>query len=267
MNIGRNVFGVGAAALGMVGLVWGDFATVWQPVPAELPGYRGLAYAAAVLLLACGVGLQLKRSASIAACALAALFLAFAVPWAVRVVRFPQLFGTWAGCAEQLALAIAPLSLMAAGKPRQGRLCRIAFGACAIAFGLNHFFALPQTAGMVPSWIPPGQIFWAAATGIFYVSGGVALVTGVLASLAARLLALMIACFGVLIWAPALFAHPESHLVWAGNAINLLATAGAWIIADSISAGKSRDVPAAGGGSDPLLPARRWRPQRQVTDS
>ena len=238
MNIGPNVFGVGATALGVIGLVWGDFAPIWQPVPAEIPGYRSLAYGAALLLLACGLGLQLKLSAGIAACALAVLFVAFAIPWAVRVVRFPELFGTWGGCAEQLALATGALTLMAAGKPCLELLWRVAFGVCAIIFGLNHFFALSQTAHMVPAWIPPGQLFWAVATGIFYFGGGVALVTGVWASLAARLLALMIACFALFIWAPALFAQPDNHVVWAGNAMTLLAAAVARIIAEAIDSQK-----------------------------
>ncbi len=29
-NLGSHVYGLGAIALGLIGLVWGDFASVWQ---------------------------------------------------------------------------------------------------------------------------------------------------------------------------------------------------------------------------------------------
>ena len=46
ISLGQRVFGLAAVALGVVGLVWDDFALVWQPVPANLPGRAMLAYAA-----------------------------------------------------------------------------------------------------------------------------------------------------------------------------------------------------------------------------
>jgi len=46
-NLGSRVYGLGAVALGLVGLVWGDFAAVWQPVQAGVPHREVLAYVAA----------------------------------------------------------------------------------------------------------------------------------------------------------------------------------------------------------------------------
>jgi hypothetical protein len=45
----------------------------------------------------------------------------------------------------------------------------------------------------------------------------------------------MLLGFGVLIWLPAVFAHPEIHLNWAANAINLAIAAAAWVVADSLT--------------------------------
>jgi hypothetical protein len=45
ISFGSRVYGLGAIALGLAGLVWGDFALVWQPVPPGVPGRTALAYA------------------------------------------------------------------------------------------------------------------------------------------------------------------------------------------------------------------------------
>jgi uncharacterized membrane protein YphA (DoxX/SURF4 family) len=104
-----------------------------------------------------------------------------------------------------------------------------------LSFGAGHFFAIPQTAGMVPGWIPPGQWFWAVATGVAHLLAGLSILSGVLDVLGSRLLTLMLAGFGALVWAPALFAQPREHMVWAGNAVNLALIGAAWVVADSIA--------------------------------
>ncbi|MCA1816161.1 MAG: DoxX family membrane protein [Acidobacteria bacterium] len=203
-NLGSRVYGLGAAALGAVGLVWGDFATNW-----------------------------------------AVLYFIFAMLWLPRVVGFPQLFGTWGGMLEEMAPAAAAVvayaSLLPAGSAaatRADRIGRLWFGVCAVSFGLTHFTAVPQTAAMVPRWIPLGQTFWAVATGVAHLLAGVAILTGILAPLASRLLTAMLVGFGALVWAPALFAHPRVHTTWAGNAVNLTLIGAAWVIADSIAGRK-----------------------------
>jgi uncharacterized membrane protein YphA (DoxX/SURF4 family) len=104
-----------------------------------------------------------------------------------------------------------------------------------LSFGLSHFFAIPQTAGMVPGWIPPGRQFWAVATGVAHLIAGLSILTGVLDVVGSRLLTLMLAAFGALVWAPAIFAQPREHMVWAGNAINLALVGAAWVVADAIA--------------------------------
>ncbi|HVS76570.1 MAG TPA: hypothetical protein VHE11_06520, partial [Steroidobacteraceae bacterium] len=54
---GGAVMGLAIAGLGALGIVSGDFAMVWQPVPAGLPGREVLAYLFAVVALAGGAGL------------------------------------------------------------------------------------------------------------------------------------------------------------------------------------------------------------------
>lgn len=243
-NLGSRVYGLGGVALGLVGLVWGDFATNWQPIqalPFTVPYRTELAYVAAAGLLSAGVAIQWRRSAPAGLLVLAILYFIFALLWLPRVIGFPQLFGTWGGLLEAMSLVPAAVIVYAYVRPRgSGRpdgtvqICRLFFGVCVLSFGLGHFFALPQTAAMVPQWIPPGQRFWAAATGVAHLLAGVAIVTGVLDVLGSRLLTVMLATFSALVWAPRLFAQPHEHMVWAGNAFNLAIVGAAWVIADSI---------------------------------
>jgi uncharacterized membrane protein YphA (DoxX/SURF4 family) len=257
-NLGTRVYGLGAIALGLVGLAWGDFATIWQPIqalPFDVPHRMALAYVAAACLLSAGVAVQWRRSALAGLLVLAILYLIFALLWLPRVIGFPQLFGTWAGFLEEFALVAAALvvysSLLprgSAGQVRAAQVGRISFGVCVLSFGLSHFFAIPQTAAMVPGWIPPGQQFWAVATGVAHLLAGVAILSGVLDVLGSRLLTVMLATFGALVWAPRLFAQPHEHMVWAGNAINLALIGAAWVVADSIASRRRQTRDEVGRG-------------------
>jgi uncharacterized membrane protein YphA (DoxX/SURF4 family) len=249
MQTGRRVFVTAAAALGAIGLFWGDFAANWQPIPPDLPARAALASLAGALLLVAGLAAHRDGMARVAGWILAAVFGAFSVPWAVRVVRFPEIFGTWGGFAEAFSLVLASI-LVAQGygrpQPDRGNVveypCIIAFGFCAIAFGLNHFFALPQTAAMVPGWILPSRMFWAVATGIFHCAAGLAIVSGLCALLAARLLGGMMLGFSALVWIPNLIRSPAVHMSWAGNAENLALAGAAFVVADAIARRRRHDA-------------------------
>jgi hypothetical protein len=52
----------------------------------------------------------------------------------------------------------------------------------------------------------------------------------------------MLIGFGLLVWLPALFAHPHLLINWAGNAQNLAITGAAWIVADFLSQNRSTSM-------------------------
>ena len=68
--------------------------------------------------------------------------------------------------------------------------------------------------------------------GIAFVLAGLAILSGILDVLAARLVALMLLVFSALVLAPMIFAFPHDHVAWGGNAYNLTAVGAAWIVAD-----------------------------------
>ena len=52
------------------------------------------------------------------------------------------------------------------------------------------------------------------------------------ARLAMRLMTLMLALFGVMVWVPHLIAHPKAHFNWSECVLTLLVTGAAWVVAD-----------------------------------
>lgn len=239
--IGRSVYGAAAIALGLVGLVFGDFAGVWQPFPDDAPSRQAIAYTVATVFVV-GGGLALwPRTAGLGAALCAALYAMFAGFWlTMRLLPQPQEMVFYNGVAEQLAMAMGGVAVFAAqseadwsGRVAQG--AQLIFGLCLLTFGTAHFVYVSETAGMVPAWLPPDQRTWAMVTGGAHVAAGLALLSGIFALPAARLLTAMFIGFGLLVWAPMLAGDFRDHINWAGNAINLTLVGAAWVIADSIA--------------------------------
>jgi uncharacterized membrane protein YphA (DoxX/SURF4 family) len=252
-KLGGRVYGAAAIAFGLIGLTWGDFSIVYQPVHDGLRNRAALTYVAFSCLLVGGAAVQVRRIGRPGLVVVTAFYVMFALGWARRVVAYPHIYSVWNGCAQQLALVAAGVIAYAAVAPRRptwairaAELARVCFGICVLSFGVEHFYEFDQTANMVPAWLPPGQHFWAAATGVADLLAGLAIVSGVLDVLAARLLTLMFLIFGALLWAPALFRAPDQHFVWTANAVNLSAAGAAWVVADWLSSRPHADVAAEG---------------------
>ena len=249
-GISVRVYGLGALVLGITGLVWGDFAVVWQPAANGYSGPSPLGYVVAVIPLLAGLAMQWQRAAFFGA-------LALFVPYCLAILFFdvprgfaqPSEFGAWYGVLENLALAAGALiictfyaRLEPAAAERLSRIARVIFGICLIYFGLAHHFYLANTVSMVPAWLPPGQTFWAYATGAGHVAAGIAIISGVYARLGAVLLTAMFILFTILVHAPrVLFTVPHNHFAWGENAVNLALIGSAWVVAASIPpAGKAK---------------------------
>jgi uncharacterized membrane protein YphA (DoxX/SURF4 family) len=242
-TMGWRVYGLGVVALAIVCLAWGDFDP-GQPVPKHFPNRTALAYAAAAFMLIAGAAVVWRRTAAWGAAALTAyyaLIVVILMNGRVALAGYAE-FGTWSDMAEQLAIAAGGLIVYAARadidavlSARLTRLGQLAFGVCALLFGGAHFFYMNLTVPLVPKWLPPGQEFWAYATGFGHIAAGLAILTGVQARVAAILLTAMFASFTPLVHVPMLLAHPSSHFIWSENALNLALTGAAWVVADSLA--------------------------------
>jgi len=247
-NLGARVYGLAAIMMGVAGLLWREFAVDWMPVPGTLPGRVALAYVVGALLIAGGILINLRRTQAWGAGVLTAVFAAGLVLLDLtRLASHPMTFDYWDGVSEQLAVTMGGLIALAMARPRATAgtepIAREVFGLCLLVFGAAHFVYLDFTASLVPKWLPPGPMFWAVATGIAQIAAGLAILSGVMSLLAARLLMAMYAIFGLLVHAPAVWSAPSKHFAWTEFMVNLALAATAWIVAESLAAGRAQTPP------------------------
>jgi uncharacterized membrane protein len=237
------VYAAGSIAAGILDLIWRDFEAAHQPIQAlgdHIPGREILACVAAIWLIAGGAAILWRRIARAGAWALAVIYLIFAAFWLPRFYTafhllgfsFSLLTGLFVGVFQQLIL-VAAAAIVIAKTSRAAGLVRWTFGLASVDFGVAHFTGLRQVAVMVPKWLPLSGDFWAIVTGIAFVLAGIAILARMQDVLAARLLALMLLVFSVIVLAPRPFARPHDHVPWGSNAYNLAAVGAAWLAAES----------------------------------
>jgi hypothetical protein len=98
-------------------------------------------------------------------------------------------------------------------------------------------------------------MFWAYATTMGFFGAAVAILTGIMAPLAARLLTAEIVIFELLVWIPNLSAGPSNHFNWAGNAVSIALAGGSWVVSDSISAAAKTKPISAESPAEVSIPA------------
>jgi hypothetical protein len=230
---GRNVFGLAAIGFGICGFVWPD-VNLWKDIDpfGSIPHAEILLYLTSALSIAGGVAIQWPRTAHAGALALAVFNVLFVLLWLPHYVQKPLAFDYVPAITEQLSMLCGALIVYG------GRFTRISyygFAICVIFFALAQVVYLKYTASLVPTWIPPGQIFWTNATTLFFALAAIALLIGRFALLASRLLTAMVVGFGLLVWVPACVTHPQKLSNWTEIATNFGIAGAAWIVADYLA--------------------------------
>ena len=239
-NLGVYVYAAGAISLGLLGLASGDFATTWQHVGPNVPFRSALAYLTALIELGAGLALLWPRAARMGALTLTVLYSIFTLIWLPTYFENPRNFDPLGNVFEEFSLVVAGAVLFAWLSPagslvaRREPLLAQLYGFSAISFGVGHIYYFPGILSWIPKWLPPSQMFWEYATTIGFFMAAVAILTGVMAPLASRLVTAEILSFELLVWIPKLIAGPQQHGNWAGNAISIALSGAPWVVADSI---------------------------------
>jgi uncharacterized membrane protein len=247
LRLDRVLFALGLIGLGVLSLVYRDFALQWQPVPASVPARDILAYLSGAVMIAAAAALLARRTARFAS----AVLLIYLLLWVVllklpSVLTAPQLEFNWLGLGEIAMVLAAGLVIFAeehaqiassklkfATGERGMRIARFIFGLALIPVGLSHFVYAPQTIGFVPTWLPFRPAF-AYLGGAGHIAAGLGVLFGVVPRLAALLEAAMIGIFTALVWVPLVIKTPTSQLQWTGFFISWTIAAAAWVVAGSL---------------------------------
>ncbi|HEY2627675.1 MAG TPA: hypothetical protein VGI57_01045 [Usitatibacter sp.] len=234
-TVGHAIFAASLIALGLLGLVSGDFAPIWNPVPKGVPARELLVYLCAFVSLACGIGLLWKRTSTLASRVLLAYLglwlLAFRVP---ALASEPTKTDSWFGISETAVYLAAAWVIYAwpAGSAGRFRIPRVLYGLSLITFGVAHFTYLNESTQFVPNWLP-WHLAWVVFTGAAYLAAALSILTGVLAPLAAKLSAWQMGGFTVLVWFPIVMSGAPSAFTWSEFVVSIALTASAWVVSDS----------------------------------
>jgi len=237
---GRMVFGAAAVLFGVIALMWHD-ADTWQNLQHiwSLPFGTIIGGFLMTAQLAGGIGMQFPRTWRLASAVLCVVYLCFSLACIPDMIAASNIYERYGGSFFLfLSLLCGVIALYAATEANAarvvlfGRFARLGLGVCAISFTLGQALLLRETAHLVPKWIPPNQMFWAILTTVAFGLAAVAILINRQARLAMRLMTLMLALFGVMVWIPHVIAHPEAHFNWSECALTFLVTGATWMVAE-----------------------------------
>ena len=240
----RVLFGAAMIALGITGLVNGDFALVWQHVPAQVPGRTVIAYVCAVIEVAFGLGLLWQRTLPWTC----RLLFPYMVAWLVLLevpdaMHALQVAGNW-GSIDEIAIITAGawcLFALHAGMQRPGfaagsggiRGVRWLLVVALLLIGVDVIVdAVKAGDKVMQPWLQvlPDPMAWACFTGVCSIATAAALLFGVWPRLAAMLEAAMLALISLVYWGPDLYTGRTASTAFI---ISFLITAGVWLVADT----------------------------------
>ena len=236
LSLGRCFLGAATMASGVLQLVTGEFVRLVPWWPAWLPVKAAWPYLVGVCLVVIGFAVLSGRRARTAATLLGAMILTMVLllwphPFIWNpVVDRPFFRGfMWTNPLKALALLggaailagsspgeTRPLAALVHGFSRREALGPVFLALFLVVCGVQHFVYSRFVVMMVPSWIPPGQMFWTHFTGVALIAGGAGVLAPRVSRLAASLSGVMIFLWVLLLHIPRALAGPNHSNETAG---------------------------------------------------
>ena len=240
---GLSLLAAGLTAMGMLSVIYRDFAYGWQPVPA-FAGREAVAVACGVFMIAVSAALLFRATAVMAARALFAFLLAWLCLKVPALIVAPQIEGVWLGFGEIAMLFAGGWVLFARLSSLENaaffrhitgakgvRMAQVFFGLAVIPVGLSHLFYAKITASLVPSWLP-FRMGFAYLTGLGQMACGLGIVLTPWRRTTALIETAMLALFAFLVWGPDTWfaAAPKMAGAPVGSRFPLTAFLITWVI-------------------------------------
>jgi uncharacterized membrane protein len=266
-RLGIYLCGLATIIAGILDLIWGDFDAGHQPIGSlgvYIPGRAIFAYITGIWMILAGSAIFWRRTVRMGAWAMAIIYFIFGLFSLPRFYTMPHRYGfhvtlilgvfgemllqfiVAAGCVVLYASYAPPASRWAEKAPL---VARWTFGLSGVLFGVGHLTNAKGLVHMIPKWMPFGAPFWILISGIGFLLAGLAILSGVLNALAARLLGLMLLIFEVAL-VPIILGYPHEHQAWGASAYNLAVAGAVLIFAASITsrhAQREQAIPSASG--------------------
>lgn len=235
-EVGRLLFGIALLEFAWEYVVY-TLRLSWPlPGPPWYPNSQVMAAITALILLAAGISILLRRNADLASGLIAMFFFLRAL-----VVHLPKLLsnlhdpGPWTSGSEMLALCGGALVL--AGTLRSNarsapaiELGRSLFAATLMVFAIQHFMYARFIATLIPAWIP-APYFWALFVGVAFLAAAASILSGKFSSLGSGLLGVMFASWFLMLHLPRVAAKPHDGNEWTSAFIALAMSGCAFIMA------------------------------------
>ncbi len=259
LGAGRFVFSVAIVALGSETLLCARYADNPHgrscsyrviPVIPWLPAIPWLACFFGAIVVACGAGLLLKRTARSSSLVLGSLF--FLCALILDLPNYAHDLGNMGLRTE----VFEPLSLAALAWLSVGDLAipgwltrgaRYVLGVSLVVFGVDHFIGVVFIATLVPTWIPWRE-FWVGISGVVFIVAGIAIGLKTLQTWGAFVLGLMFAVWVFTLHLPRVLGlygipgAPHNPNEWSSLFIAVALWGGPWVIARPAKAPKASSL-------------------------
>src|SRR5690348_10920980 len=149
--------------------------------------------------IAGGIGILYAGTQRVAAVVLSVVYLCFSLACIPDIIAAANVYDKYGGSFFLFfSMFCGGIALFAATEENSSRsrlldrLARFGLGVSAISFALGQALLFRDTAGLVPKWIPPSQMFWSILTTAAFGLAAVAILSNRKARLAMRLMGLML---------------------------------------------------------------------------
>lgn len=233
---GPWLFALGMIGLGLAQVVFQACLPGLKPLPAGWEPAAPAAMVVGAVLALAGAGLLLPKARRWAGLGVAAFWMIwFVIGHIAALAAAPSDVTLWVSTAQVLVFAAIGLMLARPDDRVAEQAARVILAATLILFGAVHWLYPAAIAGMIPGWMPMAGV-WPWITGGIQLVGGLMILTGFRAPLAAFAVGAMWLAWIPLVHAARVLEAPGDLFEWTFVLTALSLAGAAWSAGERLSA-------------------------------